>query len=306
MALLPALAVDGARVPGSMLRMFAWVATSGAAGVVTPEDFKVSALPTPGGAVSINAGGAVIPTRFGNATKQQSYIVANDQAFNLTVPAAGAAGRTDYVIVTISDPEYTGQVPTDPLDALYCEVVRVSSLPAGVPYLALARINMPANTATITDAMITDMREVAVPRRQRDTLERVVTSPQNLTGTTYVDFPSQSSIQVSIPEWASKAIIRCDLLETITQTNNVDGEMVLMLGNQPAYTNARRFDEVWAGSTARQDHTIVASFTIPQAMRGTSQPLRIRARKIGGSGLLRADTYTQVIYDVEFLEIASL
>lgn len=303
MALLPAFAVDGGRVPASMLRMTAWVATSGASGVVTPEDFKVQALPTPGGAVSINAGGAVIPTRYGNSTTQQSYAVANDQAFNLTIPAAGAAGRTEYVIIKINDPQYTGQTPSDPLTNTYCEVLTVASLPTTYPYLALAKIVLPANTATVTNAMITDMRSLAMPRRQRDTVDTLVTSGhQNLTTSGFMDFPTESKISVQVPSWATKAIIRCDLLDAYTVVGPVDGRFVLMLGAQPAYSAERRYDEIWTGSSQRKDYTIVAAFNIPESYRGTSRNLSIRGRRTAGTGNIRADNNTQVVYDIEFLE----
>lgn len=290
-----------------MLRMGSWVATSGAAGVVTATDFKVQALPTPGAAVTINAGGAVIPTRYGNSTTQQSYTVANDQAFNLSIAATGAAGRTEYVIIKIEDPQYAGQAPENPLDALYCDVVTVATLPTTYPYLALARLNIPANTSTITNSMITDLRKIAVPRRQRDTVIATTTAGQHhdLTSSAFIDFPNGTAVNVEIPSWASKAIIRADLLETYTMTASIDGQMVLMLGNQPAYTTGRRFDEVWTGETQRQDHGIVAAFTIPASMRGTTQNLRIRARRLNGTGALRADGHTQVVWDIEFIEEAS-
>ena len=290
-----------------MLRMTAWVATSGASGVVTAEDFKVQALPTPGGAVSINAGGAVIPTRYGNSTTQQSYVVANDQAFNLSIPAAGAAGRTDYVIIKIEDPQYTGQTPENPQDALYCEVVTVATLPTTYPYVALAKLVLPANTATITNSMITDMRKVANPRRQRDTIITSATSGElhDLTSSQFIDYPNGTPINVAVPSWASKAIVRADLLETIVYSASSDGEMVLMLGGLPAYTTSRRYDEVYTGSTFRTDHGIVAAFNIPANMRGATHPLRIRARRKAGTGALRADGKTQVVWDVEFIEEAS-
>lgn len=290
-----------------MLRMGSWVATSGAAGVVTATDFKVQALPSPGAAVSINAGGAVIPTRYGNSTTQQSYMVANDQAFNLSIAATGAAGRTEYVILKIEDPQYAGQVPENPLDALYCDVVTVATLPTTYPYLALARLNIPANTSTITNSMITDLRKVAVPRRQRDTVITNATSgaTHDLTSNLYIDYPNGTALNVEIPAWASKAIVRADLLETIVRVADSDGDMVLMLGGHPAYTSARRYDEVYTGSTFRTDHGIVAAFTIPPAMRGTTQNLRIRARRKNGTGALRADGNTSVVWDIEFIEEAS-
>lgn len=307
MALLPAYAVDGGRVPAQMLRMVAWAATNGANGVVQAEDLKVVPLATPGGAVQIMPGGALLTMRFPGTSQQQTYAVVNDAATTLTIPATGSgSGRTDYVIVRIDDPNFGGQTPPDPLTALYCEFARVTSVTnLPYPHVVLARIDIPASTGTITAGMITDMRKVAIPRRERMQRFANASGTQDVTSSTFIDWPTQANIQVEIPSWATKALVRADVLEALHTGNaNTDGEFVLMLGSQPAYTDARRYDEVWSGSTARVDEPIAAAFNIPASMRGTTANLRIRARRLNGSGYLRADAYTQVIYDIEFLEEA--
>lgn len=309
MALLPAYAIDGGRVPASMLRMVAWVATGGASGIVTPTDLKVTALTTPGGAVSIAPGGAIIPTRFGNSTKQQSYAVANDQAFNVSIPAAGASGRTDYVILRISDPQYAGQAPANPEEALYCEVVTVSSLPTSYPYVPLAKIVLPSNTATITNAMITDLRKVAVPRRSRHLFAYNLTGADQdvLAGTeTWPDLVHY----VDIPEWAVKAHIVATFAQiTVPTGTNQQGWLSARLsgGGMGISTAPTRFDGSAPASRTRQTYVTADDIDIPPQMRGYANgELRTRAQVTAGTGTgaLKFDAGSAVIIDIEFYEVA--
>lgn len=308
MAQLPAYAVDGGRVPAAMARRATYAATSGANGIIAIDDFEVTPLPTPGAGVQVQRGGALARQRLTGASQFETYVIAQDSAHNLDVPATSSAARTEYVIARVLDHHFTGgEAPANPADALYWEIARVASLDGiTYPHVPLARLRLPAGTSAVTTGMIDDLREVAIPRRERTThLTYAPETRHDLTGDSgYVDYPNGTTAQVDVPEWAGHAIIRADLLETLLVNANSDGDMVLMLGWQPAYTGARRFDEVWGGNTARNDHTVVAEFKIPKNYRGTTQPLRIRARKskTSGAGFLRADAYTQVVYDVEFIE----
>lgn len=310
MALLPAYAVDGGTLPAQMLRMVAYNLSGGANGVATPDDLKVYPLSTPGAGVTVNAGGALMKTRFTGASAQQTYAAMNDSAVTVNVPATDASGgRTDYLILRVNDPDYTGQTPADPLTALYCSFERVGSLSGlAYPYVPLARIDLPASTGAVTAGHITDLRRVALPKRARDIVmtyaESGVFDDLDGTGGGFADWPETAAVDVHIPEWATKAIVRADILEAIHRDGDADGQMVLQWGAQPAYTDARRWDEVWAGSTSRVDHTVVAGINIPEDYRGTSKPLRVRARRLNGSGYLRADGNTQVVYDIEFIEEA--
>lgn len=298
MARLPAFAIDDAMVTGRTLRTVAYMGTSGQTGVGTPESMKVTAN---GASVSIAPGAAVAATRYVSSPSYNSYVLVSDSVASVSIPATGSGnGAVRYIIARADDPEFGGQGDPSEIFWHYEQVASITNLP--FPFVPLARINQPASTTSITNAMITDLRTIATPRRVRDTADFVVTSAMNLTSAEYVDFPPGATAQLAVPTWATRAVVRADLLEAMTQTGHTDGQMVLMLGNQPAYSGARRFDEVWGGATARTDHTVVANFNITPAMRGTTQPLRIRARKMGGAGHLRADTYTQVVYDYEFIE----
>lgn len=301
MSRLPAFAVDGAWATGQTLRTVAYAATSGQVGVIAPDAMRV----TPNGsAVNIGPGAAVAPTRYVSSPSFNSYILTSTSTEQVSIPATGSGGgATRYIIARVDDPEFGGQ--GDPY-AIFWRYEMVSSITnLAYPFVPLAKIVQPASTTTITSGMITDLRQVANPRRRRDTYERNVEGHRDLTSQTFVDWPPESSIDIYVPEWATRAIVRCDLLEIMLRDANADGRFVLMLGGQPAYTGERRWDEVWKGTTERTDATIVSSFTITDDMRDKTWPLRIRARRLNGTGYLRADGHTQVIYDVEFIEEAS-
>lgn len=300
MAQLPAYAVEGGLVPASMARRVVYATSSGANGVVSVDDLRVTQLPTPGAGVQISRGAALCAQRLTGANEYESYAIAQDSSTNLTISTTG----THYVIARVTDWHFTGDpAPANPQTAQYWEFTTVSTL-AGIthPYVPLAQLVIPVGTTAITDAMITDLREVAIPRRHRETHIAYVANPHDLTSSSFIDWPSDGTINIDIPEWAGHMIVRADVLESLLRDANTDGRMVLMVGWQPSYTGERRFDEVWAGSTSREDHTVISEFNIPPAYRGTTKPLRIRARRNAGTGYLRADAYTQVVYDIEFLE----
>ena len=305
MALLPAYAIDGGRVPASMLRMLAWVSTGGASGIVAPGDFKVQALTTPGGAVSINAGGAVIPTRYGNSTAQQSYVVANDQAFNLSIPAAGAAGRTEYVILRISDPQYSGQVPADPENALYVEAVTVATLPTDYPYLALAKLVLPANTATVTNSMITDMRKLAMPRRHME-IEANYPTSENLIEDLGGAYEVLGEVTVSVPTWATHMRVKGDFASMGVRGGVVQGYVNLASMGQGTYVSTFKAESNGTGSTQRWSTVCVGTWTLGSQYKGTDITIQFRARQTGSwnNGVALVDSGTTLAALVEFEERA--
>lgn len=300
MARLPAFAVDGALATGRLLRTVAYAATSGQTGIVTPDSMKVTAS---GAGVSIAAGAAVAATRYVSSPAFNSYVVTADSGESLAIPATGSGGgATRYIIARVDDPEYGGQGDPTKVFWRYDQVASITAL--AYPFVPLARINQPASTTTITDAMITDLREIATPRTKRYTETVNVTIPANLTSSTYVRFPHENLLEVDVPEWATKLIVRADIVETLHSVGNVDGWMVLRLGGADGEmdSDARRYDEVWSGSDARRDHTIIGTLDVPASARGGMRGLQVRGRRVAGSGYLRCDAYTQVLYDIQFLE----
>ena len=167
-------AVDGAKHSGAVSRTLAYASTNGAEGVIGPGDLAVLATQTPSNQVRVMPGGAAIRNRAASGG-QQTYTARNVSQTLVTVePTGSSGGRTDYVWAHIVDPEYSGQVPENPLEAQYFFITASAGQPPGNGWYRLARINIPANTATITQAMITDLRQVANPRQRTQTIPRPV------------------------------------------------------------------------------------------------------------------------------------
>ena len=323
MALLPAYAVDGGTLPAQMLRMVAYNLSGGANGVATPDDLKVEALPTPGAAVTVAPGGALLRTRFTGASAQQTYAVMNDAALTVNVPATDSNGpRTDYLILKISDPDYDGQTPADPLTATYCSLERVGSL-AGLafPYVPLAKITLPASTSTVGAGHITDLREVANPRTKTEW--RVLAIPsgeqETLTDTSgYPDgdtFPQAATDNwgpIDIPEWATRAKISMTWAGVILPAGSVTGHVWVQVGMtanpDKVSTRATAFDSPGATNASRATLIAADEIDIPDSMRGTGQrfyPFATLNSVSSDSARPRLSMSSAMLLQVEFAEAAN-
>ena len=203
-------------------RNIAWNATQGRTGVATPTSLRVRALATAGGGVRISAGGAAIESTYAGAS-QQSYTVRNDASTTLDVSAnTGTSTITRYVVVRVTDPQYAGSAPSNPVVGPYTSFQVVSSLSSIHPQLVLARLRIPPNTSTITSSMITDRRVLLSPRRSEVVHARPRIMADNSAGvnlTVRVSaggeyFPggngSPNQFSVEIPEWATRMVIDAD------------------------------------------------------------------------------------------------
>ena len=135
------------------------------------------------------------------------------------VPASDSTGpKSYYIIVRVSDPQFAGQAPEDPLEGPY---VFMECVPQSAnitdPHLKLAAVVVPASTATIINSMITSMRELAQPKMITVNRSR----PLNLTDVetlTMTDasgerFPNSGGGQnIVVPSWATRAIIEAEWL----------------------------------------------------------------------------------------------
>lgn len=173
-----AWAITGSKTPANIARMVANAATSGGNGVVGSGHLRVTATPTPSGNVRINPGTAVMASRYAGAGFE-SYVDRNDAAVDFPItPTGSTGGRTDYLIVRVEDPAFPGQVaPADRINGPYTRFATLTTdprvTPPAYPFVLLAKITIPANTGTITAAMIDSgptVREMANPRNAPMTL----------------------------------------------------------------------------------------------------------------------------------------
>ncbi|MFF1298135.1 MULTISPECIES: hypothetical protein [unclassified Streptomyces] len=283
-------------------------------GVTTGLDMKVTALSTPGAGVQIGDGSAVIA---GKVSPVQGYYNAyNIGADTVSIGATGGVGRSDMLVLRVEDPEYEGtrDPAEDPI--VFFEVVpNVSSsattVPSGYSAIPLARIDIPASTATITNAMIKDLRKVANPRRER-TLNPFFYSGSltQISGTsgTWQNFPSAVTWSIPIPAWAGKVKIVMTAAAVRLDDGFVFGGYTFQLGTKEADQPVNIDDNQGTGvrrQTLITCDTMSLTDTLGAPMRGTTQTLRPKMRcTAGNAGKIGADNATTFIADVEFEEAA--
>src|SRR5690348_13272579 len=208
---------NGATHPASQFRMLVRDLARGAEGITEGDDLKVTQRSTPGGGVTIADGSAVIKGR--DDAFQGHYSACNVGAVDVDIAPTGGTSRSDMVILRIEDPEYTGSLDPEVDQITYFQVIsNVSSsataIPDGRTGIPLARIDIPASTATITNAMIKDLRQVANPRREPTQLMQFPTGMSSQIGgtsSTFSYFSTAPGWTIQVPVWASIVKVRMDI-----------------------------------------------------------------------------------------------
>lgn len=309
MALFPRpILINGATHSAQQFRMLVRDLANGAEGITQGDDLKVTQRGTPGGGVSVDDGSAVVRGRAD--AFQGSYAACNVGSVDVDIAATGGAGRSDMVILRIEDPDYEGTLDPVTDEIAYFQVISgVSSSATAIPDsrtgVPLARIDIPASTSTITDAMITDLRQVANPRRRRSVFTQ---SPSSLStgiggSTSYSYFSTASGQMISVPDWATKVIVKIDVSPIRYDLGNFWGRVGATFGSSLATQDITLDDN--QGSGARRIPAIIAdTLTIPSGYRGTTQLLRVRASGLdaGQAGRIYVDSGTTFAYDVQFEE----
>lgn len=297
-------AIDGgARHFADVARLLAYASTSGAEGIVDPTSLAVRAQSTPNGTVAVRPGAALILNRYAGGN-QQTYVVRNPSSTNVTIPATGASGgRTDAIVARVLDPQYEGPTPADPVNFQYGFPERISGVPSSLtdvgqlgltyPAVLLARINIPASTGTITNGMITDLREVAIPLS--DTVLRsraTVTAGEEVLNAIREGgewFPNAGGEQlIKIPKYATRAIISAEWLMIQEGIGNAYGDCWVEFGpgaggsggTQDRQFATQRFRWNSANTSDTKSNTWKASddVYIPASLRGTTQPFIMKAK----------------------------
>lgn len=312
---------DLAKHSAELGRVVSWASLKGRRGVIRSGDMKVLALAVPGAGVRISPGAVAIPNEIGGASGQ-SYIarVSSDEIVNVSATGA-ASGLTRYVIWRINDPQYGGQTPADPVNGLYNWPELVTSL-NGItyPYERLATIVQPANTATITQAMITDNRKIAMPQTWPEQRVYALTSGQSSvldhtgaypdSGETWPVETEAAWGEIPIPEWATHAQIKMEWSGVKSPPGNAWGwvwvQVAPTLNVNNFKTQAVMYDTADSGSNNRIHIMVADEQPIPAALRGTSQKFYPRGNVLSAAAgsHIRLDPGSVLSLDVLFKEKA--
>lgn len=321
----------GADNSAETARTAVYASTNGAEGIVNPDDLKVVARDIPGSGVVVRPGGLLARSRYAGADRQ-TYTGRLGIDDPVDVANTGSSGgRRDLLAIIIDDPSQTGDGetgPADPTNYQYIQSVIIPNVAANVKKLqdvpgytyatgyALCRISQPANSGTITPAMITDLRNVANPRHDRKLLADSISSTtpsETIASPSGQVWPSLTGgWSVDIPEWATEMIVIGTWSQVIAPTdpsNNSSGALWVRLGTtndaDMTTTQAVTWDTPAAGSS-RNSYTCPGKIAIPASFRGKTVAISMMAKVNAGSATaLKIDNVSAVSLDVEFIERAA-
>jgi hypothetical protein len=248
-------AIDGARTPASVARLAARAAVK-QSGIINPGDMKVLPLAVPGDGVRISSGGAVLENRYELDVNQAYVVEATSEEIlgaddNFTGIIGNGTTQSHLICVTVADPQYStaghpwftevmkSDLVANPENALDFQYVRawvIKNVPAGTvrvedlgvppayPVYALARIDVPNGSGSITSGMIVDLREV-VNRREKTVQNNVgVSTPDTLSvagSYVYETWPDNSEFTTYVPKWATKVYVQA-YINGFTQGSDTD------------------------------------------------------------------------------------
>ena len=309
----------GAEHSPDLLRLLAY-ALSLDEGVVGGSNAKVTALTVPAGQVNISPGAAVLLNRYlGTTGGQQAYVGRLGSTDTVAISPTAGSARSDLVVVRVKDPQYEGAAPANPNAFQYIYTTVIPGVPAGTtsaaqlnlgyPAIALARIDIPASTGAITNAMITDLRELVRGRseRQRYVIYPVSADQVDPTATAAVPdaWPNVATRNIKVPAWATKASLRADIAGAYGYNDPAGGGFRVVFSDQPTQNSTWSHTAPNAANSPRFNLLAGGDVTISSAIRGTTQALYTQAFiNSGGStpGSLRVDGGSTVILEIEFKE----
>lgn len=314
-----AWSIDGGRHSGDLGRLLAYAATSGSEGIVSAADFRVTQLATAGPGIRIAGGGLLIRNR-STGGQNQTYVANGRRTTTFDTPnLLSGSARSHMVVIRVEDPQYSPWEEPPAADAPTYQYVKpfiVQNVPStattakelnlGYSAVALARIDLPANTSNITSSHIKDVRVMAQPRRQREvrTWSPTTEDTRGTTGERNL-FPAMALL-VPCPEWATQA----KMVVTIGQMVATDDVTANMQAEYGWNGTATQFLNTQASGVHHtgdgHDRTSVAiggEVNIPADYRGKSHYVRIGTNINALPGTLTVDWWTTVIVDIEFVEV---
>lgn len=320
-------AVDGARSTSALARVSTYATGGGRSGIVRPGDLKVLPLAVPGNGLRLASGAAVILNGY-QSDPREAYAVANNGTHTVLsgdMPAPVPQVAHYLVCVVVGDPEFNQAghpfmpseiLPEDAADYEYVRTVvvpcnanttRFEQLGLNYPAYALARLEIPANTSTITDAMITDLREVSAPRQERHLLSAQTSAWNTINTGDMTQFCSYQPT-IEVPAWATEMIITAHITGVIHTNPDLSGHLAIRSSANAAEGPWATYEIDVTGNPAGTSRAALqAAWTMDcSAIAGQVTTLDLYARRAGGTGSIKAGASvgngTMITYDVQFVE----
>lgn len=321
--------IDGAMLTSALVRRGNYAGTSGSEGIVQKADLKVTQLGTPGVGVQIAPGVALVANKY-QTNPNETYVASNPGVHTIPsgeMPASNPSAKSYIVAVVIGDPDFTQtghpwMLATDPpagqettfqyVRATLIEVSAGATTLAGAfPAYPLCRIDIPANTTTIIDSYITDLRKLAMPRQSQEIFVGnpwTNGAPSRIpAAAAYADWgAAEYAPTVKVPSWAKRAIVVTTIsgVRLADTTANVSGNVRTQLGSVTGPTTA--FDYSIGGGAIRDTLTVAGTYDC-STIAGTTVALRVEGyENVPASPTtnqrLALQSGSQQIFDVRFFE----
>lgn len=326
-----AWAIDGPLLSSALARRAEYAAVGGAQGIVNRDDLKVTQLGVPGQGLLIAAGVGLVTNGY-QTSPNETYVVSNPSVHTIgssEMPAANPSAKSYIIAIVVGDPDFSqsghpwmGAGDPPPGSETTFNYVRPTIIPVAsssvvglsvnYPALAIARIDIPANTTTITNAMITDLRKLARPRQE----QQIFVSPSGTwtdaapsriaSGSTYADWGAAYTPTVKVPTWAKRAIVVSSIngARLADTSAGVVGKVRTQLGTVSGAATSFDFP---TGTGAVRDNLQTASEYDVLAIAGSNVALRVEGYQNGPSSpttnqRLSLQSGSQQIFDVRFFE----
>lgn len=324
---VPWMIEGGAKHTVQVARNLAFMAAGGTEGIVLGRHLEVRELAVPGTSVRVFPGTFAVLNRAAGAA-DEIYVDSFASELEVPIAATGASARSDLIVARIENPWASGETWPDPADATvgpYASLAVISGVPASTTsvddlglsadhtMIALARIDVPASTGTITQSMIVDLREMAnaVTKRELEVFTGVTVAAQS--SATFEAWPPGAEAFLDIPDWATHARVVVTLSGVQlggAGTNggagwNAVGELRVRIGGAGGdfYSPVTKYDVDSESGKVRV--TLLAAgkkIALPDADRGRKGVnFRVEGRKTSGNDNLRSDGGTTAVIDVEFV-----
>ncbi|MFC9280955.1 hypothetical protein [Streptomyces collinus] len=313
---VPWFTEGGAEHSSEVARLLAYAAFGGAQGIVGPNDLAVRALASPAAQVQVRPGACAIINR-AISSQYQAYAGRLPSSDTVNIAATGASARSDLVIARVENPYSYGETwpnPSDPTIGPYIFTRVISNVPKTTTdirqirpvdsAITLARIDIPANTSSITQAMIKDLRDMVSPRRHR---VLYTAFPGSLSTLAYSDnkwhnWPGAASWDIDIPAWATRAKVVMTFAGLRMTRSNVYARMQTKWGStllgQDTY-----IDDDSGNGTRRSTIVLADNYALPSVLRGTTQTLSVQTYMYKSeTGDVSVDSGSSIVADVEFVE----
>lgn len=315
---VPFFVGNGAEHSAAIARTVAFAAVGGRSGVASPNDLRVAAQNIPNGTVRVLSGVATLNNTYAGGSGQ-AYVARNLSQTHITIqPTGSSGGRSDLLVLSVVDPEFEGSAPPDPNDFEYTRLEVISGVPSTTknldnielprPSIALARIDIPANTGTITSGMIMDLRDLANPRRERHLRVHYPSGywhdgTAHKVGSSYSSWPFKVADRPTlyVPEWATQMQIVVNISGAYYRKgSSVDSVIGMRTGFG---TEGSQNGIAIATDTGRYHYSVIGEHLIEPSRRGTNQLVNVQAQQTRGNGTFWADYQTSVSIDIEFSEV---